>query len=146
MKKRQGTLAHALGTKIANELGGGSAGANTAVVASLPPAQRAVATEAYTQSLRSMWIFYVAIAAVGLLISLGISRQTLSKQHEVTRTGLDEQKKGEDARAEEERIRKYEKRRSAGLSTDVENGEGEGITAEGLEGMRQQEKEAEVKV
>ena len=146
MKKRQDTLIQALGAKIADELSGGSAGANTAVVASLPPAQRAVATEAYTQSLRSMWIFYVAVAAVGLLISLGISRQTLSKKHEVTRTGLDEQKKGEDARAEEERIRKYEKRRSAGMSMDVEKGEGAGITAEGLKGMTQQEKEADAKV
>ena len=145
MKKRQATLAQALGPQIANELGGGSAGANTAVVASLPTAQRNVATDAYTESLRTMWIFYVCIAAVGLLISFTIGKQTLSKKHEVTRTGLDEQKKGNDMRAEEERIRKYEKRRSAGLAdADVERGEGGGaMNEEEVKGMRQKEKEEE---
>ena len=147
MKKRQSILAQALGSKIANELGGGSAGANTAVVASLPPAQRAVATDAYTQSLRAMWIFYCAIGFVGLLVSLAIGRQILSKQHEVTRTGLDEQKKGDDARAEEERIRKHEKKSAGLVDADVEKGEGGARMSEDeVKGMRQKEKEEEGRV
>ena len=93
MAKRESTLIAALGPQIGSELGGGSAGANTAIVAGLPPLQRVAATQAYTASLREMWIFYVAISAVGLVVSLAIGRQTLSTKHEVTKTGLAEQEK-----------------------------------------------------
>ena len=39
-------------------------------------------------SLREMWIFFICIAAVGLVVSLFIKKKTLSKKHEVTKTGL----------------------------------------------------------
>ena len=101
MAKRESTLSAALGPQIGSELGGGSAGANTAIVKVLPEAQRVVADQAYTASLREMWIFYVAISAVGLVISLAIGRQTLSKQHEVTKTGLAEQERDRKERQEQ---------------------------------------------
>lgn len=88
MQKKRVLLVSALPARIAEQLSGGSAGANTAVVASLPPAQRMVATMAYTDSLRMMWIFYVCIAAAGLAASLFIGKYTLDKKHEVHKTGL----------------------------------------------------------
>ena len=93
MRDKLASLQASIGPAVANALGGGSAGANTAVVASLPPAQKAAATQAYTSSLRTMWILYVCISAFGLAASAAIGKQVLSKTHEVTRTGLDEQER-----------------------------------------------------
>ena len=90
MQKRSALLAAALPASVAEQLSGGSAGANTAVVAALPPAQRAVATRAYTEALRTMWVFYVCVSALGLVATLFIGRYTLSKKLEVQRTGLTE--------------------------------------------------------
>lgn len=36
---------------------------------------------------------YVAFAALGLLVSFGISQNVLSKEHETTKTGLAEEEK-----------------------------------------------------
>lgn len=106
MQKKLTALLAGLPANIAQELGGGSAGANTAIVSALPPAQRAVAVEAYTQSLQTMWIFYTCIAAFGIAASLCIGKNTLSKTHETTKTGLAAQ---EEARQE----RKDEKKRKS---------------------------------
>ncbi|RDW61660.1 MFS multidrug transporter-like protein [Coleophoma crateriformis] len=88
MKNHYTTLVGPLGAALANELSGGSAGASVGIVKQLPPAQKAVAQEAYYQSLRTMWIMYVAFAGLGLVISLFIGRHVLSKEHQVTKTGL----------------------------------------------------------
>ena len=114
MQKRFDTLA-AASPDIARAFGGGSVGANTAIVANLPPAQKAVALEAYTQSLQTMWIFYVVVSIVGLAASLAIGRQTLSKTHEVTKTGLDVQE-------QDRRERKEEKRKSKSAAGILEEG------------------------
>jgi hypothetical protein len=53
---------------------------------------------------------YVAFAALGLLISFAIGKQVLSKEHEVTKVGLEEQ----------ERLRK--ERKSMSRRPDVESG------------------------
>ncbi|KAL8740871.1 MAG: hypothetical protein Q9190_006464, partial [Brigantiaea leucoxantha] len=82
MSRRAPTLRAALPPQVAGPLSGGSAGASTAIVQSLPPAQKAVADRVYTSSLRTMWIFYVCIAALGLVASLAIGKQKLSKIHE----------------------------------------------------------------
>ncbi len=99
MQKRYPALVAALGLQTANELSGGSAGASVGLVKQLPAAQRAIARNAFYQSLRTMWIMYVAFAGLGLLISLFIGNKKLSKEHQVTRTGL----------AEEEQNRKENK-------------------------------------
>jgi len=114
MQKHRAALQAALGPRVADALGGGSAGANTAIVASLPPAQRAVATQAYTDSLRTMWILYVCVGAFGLAASAAIGKQTLSKTHEVTRTGLEEQEKGRRERKSGDAARRAERARERG--------------------------------
>lgn len=55
MKKKAAYLANVLGTTLANELGGLSAGASANIVDALPESQRSVVRLAYTESLRDMW-------------------------------------------------------------------------------------------
>ncbi|KAA8574729.1 hypothetical protein MFRU_049g00190 [Monilinia fructicola] len=93
MQKRGAELVSALGSSIASELGGGSAGASVDIVKALPPAEREVARDAYWESLRIMWVIYVAFAALGLAISFAIGQHVLSKEHEVTKVGLEEQER-----------------------------------------------------
>lgn len=57
MQKRGAELVSALGSSIASELGGGSAGASVDIVKALPPAEREVARDAYWESLRIMVSF-----------------------------------------------------------------------------------------
>ena len=106
MAKRQNTLRASLSPEAAEALGGGSAGASTGIVASLPPAQKIVATTAYTDSLKTMWILYVALAAFGIACSLAIVKQKLSKTHEVQKQGLDEQERYRKERKVENAARK----------------------------------------
>lgn len=121
MAKHSGELESALGPQLGGVLGGGSAGASTNIVHALPPAQRNVATSAYTDSLRQMWYFYVAVAAVGLLCSAAIGKQKLSKQHQIQKHGLAEQER---QRAERKRESQMEARRQSGdLEQAVENAE-----------------------
>ncbi|KAI4121909.1 MAG: hypothetical protein LQ338_006094 [Usnochroma carphineum] len=128
MSKRKDTLAAALPPNIAALLGGGSAGAATEVVQRLPPAQKRVVDQVYTDSLRTLWIFYTAVAAVGLAASLLISRQTLSKTHEVQKQGLAGQ---EEERRKEEEERRAE-RESKRLSHD-RPGSAAGAETSGIE-------------
>jgi len=88
MIKKAGLLAASLGPQAAQQLGGGNAGANVQVVDALPPAPREVARMAFASSLSTMWIVYTAFAAVGLLTAFLIGKQTLSRDHQETATGL----------------------------------------------------------
>lgn len=106
MHNREDTLRAALGAPLAASLANGGAGAGTAIVGKLAPAEKAVATRAYTDSLKIMWVFYVCIGAAGLAASLLIQKQTLSRQHEVQKTGLAEQEKARKERKTEDRLRK----------------------------------------
>jgi hypothetical protein len=83
---------------IADAFLGGAATSSTEIVDKLPDAQRAVARMVYFESLKNVWIFSVAISAMGLLATVGIRKSKLSKEHEVVKTGLD---------AEEERRRTF---------------------------------------
>jgi nitrate/nitrite transporter NarK len=109
MSKREGTLRASLGQRIAMELGGGGAGASTGIVQGLPPAQKDIATKTYTESLKMMWVFYTCVAAVGVAVSLLIQRHTLSKSHQVQKTGLAAQEKARLARMSQD-VAKKEKR------------------------------------
>lgn len=106
MHNREDTLRAVLDAPLAETLANGGAGAATAIVGKLPPVEKAVATKAYTDSLKIMWIFYVCIAATGLAVSLLVQKYTLSKQHEVLKTGLAEQEKARKERKGEDRLRK----------------------------------------
>ena len=106
MHNREDTLRAALGAPLAVSLANGGAGAGTAIVGKLPPAEKAVATRAYTDSLKIMWVFYVCVGAAGLAASLLSQTQPLSRQHEVQKTGLAEQEKARQERKTEDRLRK----------------------------------------
>ncbi|KAL8653838.1 MAG: hypothetical protein Q9210_001868 [Variospora velana] len=82
MSKRRNILAASLPPDIADFLSGGSAGAATDIVKNLPAAQKRVADQVYTDSLRTMWIYYVAIAAVGFGASLLIKKTKLNAMAE----------------------------------------------------------------
>ncbi|KIM97822.1 hypothetical protein OIDMADRAFT_203009 [Oidiodendron maius Zn] len=92
MNRHSDTLIAALGPQLAAELSGGSAGASVGIVAALPPDQQAVARLAFFESLKTMWIMYVAFAALGLLVSLLVGNQKLSKDHTIMKTGLNQEK------------------------------------------------------
>ena len=89
------------------QLAAGDAGASTEVVAALPPAQQDAVHVVYTQSLQTLWICFTVFAFAGFLSSLAIGTKTLSKQHEVTKTGLEAQEAGRQrANAEDQERRK----------------------------------------
>jgi hypothetical protein len=93
MQKRQPSLVAALGQETADLLSGGAAGASVGIVKSLPPAQQVIARQAFFESLRSMWIMYVAFAGLAILVSLMVGNQKLSKDHTILKTGLAEEQK-----------------------------------------------------
>lgn len=113
-------LRASLGPQTASAFGGGSAGANVGLIQSLPSTEKAIARKAFADSLSTMWILYVAFAGTGLAVSFLITRNLLSKQHEETKTGLEEEKKRRLER-EAERAERKRKRASKGdLPSDVE--------------------------
>lgn len=122
MNKRSATLIAALGSQAGNQLTGSGAGANVDLIDSLPSGQREIARTAFAQSLHPMWIMYVCIAAVGLIVSFFIKRSQLSRQHEVTKTGLDTQQTSKEARKEEKEAKKSVENRSGSTEHDIEMG------------------------
>ncbi|ESZ93125.1 hypothetical protein SBOR_6497 [Sclerotinia borealis F-4128] len=124
MQKRSAELVGALGSSVASDLSGGSAGASVDIVKALPAAGREVARTAYWGSLRVMWIIYVVFAALGLAISFAIGQHVLSKEHETTKVGLGEQER---LRLEAKRVKKLGDVEVGGLVVlGRGNGEGEG--------------------
>ncbi|KAE8149910.1 major facilitator superfamily domain-containing protein [Aspergillus avenaceus] len=70
-----------------------SGGATTASdqIKELPAFARNVVRDRYNKALQSEWIFYTALSAAALLISVFISKQALSRDHKMNKTGLDVQ-------------------------------------------------------
>ena len=112
MMKQEGTLAASLGPRIAEELANNAAGASVGLMQTLPPAQRRVANDVYVASLRTMWIFYVAMAGFGLAVSIFIAKNKLSVKHEVLKTGLAEEEKNRKERKLEAEAKRESKRAS----------------------------------
>ena len=112
MKSRQSSLIAATNQQIGHELGGGGAGAAAAVVKALPEPGRHAVRAVYVASLRDMWIFYVCIAATGLVVSLFIKKTTLTKTHEVRKTGLAVEEANRLERKQEAESKKANKRAS----------------------------------
>jgi len=111
----------ALGPQTAQAFGG-SAGANVNLIQSLPENEKAIARQAFSDSLSTMWIMYVAFSAVGLLVGFLITKNVLNKKHEETKTGLEAEKEKRVER-EAERAEKKKKRASKGeLPADVSAG------------------------
>lgn len=111
MMEQQQTLIAAVGPELGGIIGGGGAGAATDLVQKLAPAQKAIVNQVYVNSLKDLWIFYVCVAGLGLAVSLLITKQTLSKSHEVQKTGL--------AQQEQYRLDDKERRKSRRVSKNL---------------------------
>jgi hypothetical protein len=124
MNSKTAGLVAALGPKVADQLTGGGAGANTQLIDSLPREQKHVAQTAFAQSLHPMWIMYTCFAALGLVVSLFIKKRELSKKHTETKTGLDAQRANAEAQAQEDAEKKTAKEAARERkSQDPERGE-----------------------
>lgn len=130
MKSKQSQLAAVLGPQTAASFGGGAAGANVGLIQSLPETQKFAARQAFSSSLSSMWILYVAFAALGLGVSFLIGKNTLDKMHEETRTGLDVERERKIERDAERKERRRKRASKGDLSADTEaQGEGSPVRA-----------------
>jgi hypothetical protein len=123
MMSKQDYLRAELGP-IANAFGGGSASASVGIIQSLPDRQRKIARDAFSSSLSTMWITYVAFSALGLFISAFISKNVLEKEHVETRTGMEEERRKRaerEAERGERRGRRRKRRGEASEETAVED-------------------------
>ena len=109
MMKKSSTLQQALGSQVASAFDNGSAGANVRIIQTLSGTQREEARAAFSDSLSTMWIMYLAFAGAGLLMSMFIARNELSKQHHETRTGLEEEKAKRSQMLQERAARKMKR-------------------------------------
>lgn len=88
MQKQYPTLVDQLGPDIAGLLSGANAASSVEEVAKLPQPQRGIAQRAYFSAIRIMFIFYVAFAGLGLILSFFVGSRKLSKEHTEHKTGL----------------------------------------------------------
>ncbi|KAF2201112.1 MFS transporter-like protein [Delitschia confertaspora ATCC 74209] len=102
MGSRSQKLRSVLGP-VASAFENGSAGANVGIIQSLSGPQKAVAREAFADSLSTMWIMYVAFSGAGLVLAAFVRKNVLSKTHEETKVGLEAEKEKRAAREEEKR-------------------------------------------
>jgi hypothetical protein len=93
LSKKGPELTRQLGPQVAARLSGERLESSANFIKNLPPAQKAIANQAITSSLRKMFIFYTAISVFGLFLSLFIKKKELSSVHEKSRTGLAEQER-----------------------------------------------------
>ncbi|ROT39619.1 hypothetical protein SODALDRAFT_273988 [Sodiomyces alkalinus F11] len=77
-----------LGPELAERFSGGSAASSVGWVAGLTGREARVARGAYLDSLRTMYIVYVAFAGLGLVTGLFVRQTRLSKSHKEHQTGL----------------------------------------------------------
>lgn len=68
------TLLRRLGTEATRRITGGSASASIDYIKTLGPAQRRAAEDAYAQGMRGMWWFFMAVAVVAVVCSIGIGK------------------------------------------------------------------------
>jgi EmrB/QacA subfamily drug resistance transporter len=116
MKKKAGALVRVLGPKLAIQLGGANAGANTRLIDALPDNEKGVVRTAFADSLQPMWIMYTVFAGVGFLTVFLIRKKVLSAQHEETKTGLEAEKENAAQRTAEREAKRESKRQSQLLS------------------------------
>lgn len=115
IKKSAPLFYEVLGPELAPAFLGTIAGSNIAMMPQLTVEQRQVVVGEYTYALSRMWIFYTCIAGVGIVFSVFIKKKELSKEHEVTRTGLEAQEQ-----ARQERLAAREKKANGGRRDEVE--------------------------
>ncbi|KAL5337291.1 major facilitator superfamily-domain-containing protein [Aspergillus crustosus] len=91
--QKQSTLAATVGDSTASALQNSFAENNHDLINSLPDAQKDIVLSAFTFSLSRIWIFYTAVAGIGLVVSILVRPVVLSKTHTVAKTGLEEQER-----------------------------------------------------
>ncbi|ETN37320.1 uncharacterized protein HMPREF1541_08311 [Cyphellophora europaea CBS 101466] len=141
LANKQSALAQVLPPQVAAELASSSFGSATSALGGLDDTQRQALNRAYTDSLQTLWIFYTAVSAVGILIGLGIKKKELSRDKVDVKTGLAEQERvrlEEATEAQERRDRKAaHKKGSASWGRDVESGAAASGTGNAGEGPQQ---------
>ncbi|KAL4811915.1 major facilitator superfamily domain-containing protein [Aspergillus spinulosporus] len=95
MRLKRGLLADAgLPSSLQEDFTGAEAAANALAVKDISDSlQREAVKRAFAWSIRNIWILYTALAAVGLVASIFITKRHLSKEHVETKTGLEEKEK-----------------------------------------------------
>jgi hypothetical protein len=85
MEAHSSAVESVLDRDMASKFSGSGAGANVALVLELSGEQRNVVRAAYARSLADMWIMYACTAAVGMIASAFIGRQSLvASQNQAT--------------------------------------------------------------
>jgi Fungal trichothecene efflux pump (TRI12) len=84
-------LEAALPASLAEQIISGGATTVTDQIRALPSNQRSVVASVYNKAIQDEWIFYTALSGAALLLSLLISKQALSREHKINKTGLDVQ-------------------------------------------------------
>ena len=126
LRNQESILAAALGPQVASQLASTSFGSSAGQLAKLPQGQKDVLDRVFTASLQKVWIFYTAFSALGIVISLFVKKQELSKIHQDVKTGLEEQERVRVEEKEEDRLRKeakHDKKVSKAAGKDAEKGE-----------------------
>jgi hypothetical protein len=85
---RRDELSAVLPLALVDQLSGGGVGGARDIVNALPDAQKSVVRVVYTESLKTLWIFYVCIAFLGLATCFLLKKKVLSKTHNEHKTGL----------------------------------------------------------
>ncbi|PYH92720.1 MFS drug transporter [Aspergillus ellipticus CBS 707.79] len=102
------TVVAAIGATDADAIENSFSGSEGDLIRSLPHDERVVVLDAYTFALSRMWIFYCAMAGLGLFVSFWIKPVVLSKAHTIAKTGLAEQEKARQAVLRDQRGEKEE--------------------------------------
>ncbi|KAK2760700.1 hypothetical protein FQN54_001935 [Arachnomyces sp. PD_36] len=120
MAQQRHRLVSSLGPETAKNFASAFSGINTEALNALEPDQKATVAEVYTFAFQRDWIFYTALAGTGCILSFFIRRVELSHEHEIVKTGLEEQER---VRLEAKADRKREKAEKAAKNGKEESGE-----------------------
>ncbi|OAX77249.1 hypothetical protein ACJ72_08455 [Emergomyces africanus] len=109
LKQSASRLVAALGPELTHTFLSNFAGSRAQSLAALTQSQRDLVLDVYTVAFSRVWIFYTAISALGCVFSFFIRKKELSREHEVTKTGLEAQEDARQARIAAKRERKEKK-------------------------------------
>ncbi|KLJ11333.1 hypothetical protein EMPG_13408 [Blastomyces silverae] len=121
LKQSAPKLLAALGPELTESFLRNFAGSRAESLAALTQAQQDIVLDIYNVAFSRVWIFYTAIGALGCVFSFFIRKKELSRDHEITKTGLEAQELARQARITAKRERKEKK-----LQEKAANGNGNG--------------------
>lgn len=104
MAQQRHRLVSALGPERAKDFTSAFTGINTEALNALTPEEKSTVAEVYNYAFKRDWIFYTALAGTALILSFFVRKVELSREHEVVKTGLEEQERARlEAKADKER-------------------------------------------